>query len=211
MAVADKCEISQPSTATTSATSLVVMDTISYSYIPNASSSNDIDAHFTDEPPREKSFKNLKSESYKQAIDNNLWEPNEIGDNKYIASLGVNKSGQANTLKTNINNQNLAYKRQEANFYVQQILTNLLALGVLEFESGFENAINKTFKVRCFYLETVWVLRRWCAIFIFKELPVGHFRKVKLQNQLENKPVWRIFSPINRNIFYIKLFFTILF
>ena len=28
-----------------------------------------------------------------------------------------------------------------------QILTNLLALGVLEFESGFENAINKTFKV----------------------------------------------------------------
>jgi hypothetical protein len=39
-------------------------------------------------------------------------------------------------------------KKQEANFYIQQFLTNLIALGVLEFESTFENAINKTFKVK---------------------------------------------------------------
>lgn len=42
---------------------------------------------------------------------------------------------------------NLLYKRQEANFYVQQILTDLLAIGVLEYESGFDNAINRTYKV----------------------------------------------------------------
>jgi hypothetical protein len=42
---------------------------------------------------------------------------------------------------------NLLYKRQEANYYVQQILTDLLAIGVLEYESGFDNAINRTYKV----------------------------------------------------------------
>ena len=45
---------------------------------------------------------------------------------------------------------NLLYKRQEANYYVQQILTDLLALGVLEYESGFDNAINRTYKVNLF-------------------------------------------------------------
>lgn len=43
---------------------------------------------------------------------------------------------------------NLLYKRQEANYYVQQILTDLLAIGVLEYESGFDNAINRTYKVK---------------------------------------------------------------
>jgi hypothetical protein len=44
-------------------------------------------------------------------------------------------------------------KRQEANFFVHQILTDLLALGVLEYSSGFENAINRTFKPKS---EFVW-------------------------------------------------------
>lgn len=44
----------------------------------------------------------------------------------------------------------LIAKRQEAKFYVQQVLTDLIALGVLEYDSGFENAINKTFKVSQF-------------------------------------------------------------
>jgi hypothetical protein len=62
-----------------------------------------------------------------------------------------NTSNDTNNVNNNNNNNmslNLnALRRQEANFYVQQILTNLIAIGVLEYESGFENAINKTFKV----------------------------------------------------------------
>ena len=38
-------------------------------------------------------------------------------------------------------------KKQEITFIIEQILTNLLACGVLEFANGFENAINKIFKV----------------------------------------------------------------
>ncbi len=52
-------------------------------------------------------------------------------------------------------------KRQEANFYVQQLLTDLIALGVLEYESGFENAINKTFKPKSDYV--------WARFFAISE------------------------------------------
>ena len=41
------------------------------------------------------------------------------------------------------------FKKQEISFIIEQVLTNLLACGVLEFANGFENAINKIFKV-CF-------------------------------------------------------------
>jgi len=70
----------------------------------------------------------LTSDSYKQAMQScdNLGQPLEV-------NLPQNK-------------------RQEAKFYVQQILTDLVALGVLEFESGFENAINKTFKPKSEYV-----------------------------------------------------------
>ena len=97
-------------------------------------------------------YKNLNSDSYKIAIENttetnDLLDLIESNNNTNTVTVGctaneLNIKSFANPLTT------LAYKRQEANFYVQQILTNLLALGVLEFESGFENAINKTFKVK---------------------------------------------------------------
>jgi hypothetical protein len=53
----------------------------------------------------------------------------------------------SNDLDSEDSNDSKFFKKQEANFYIQQVLTNLIALGVLEFESTFENAINKTFKV----------------------------------------------------------------
>ncbi len=56
------------------------------------------------------------------------------------------------SFEVNIPKSNLGVKRQEAKFYVQQILTDLIALGVLEYESGFENAINKTFKPKSEYV-----------------------------------------------------------
>ncbi len=65
----------------------------------------------------------LTSDSYKQAV--------QSSDNLFQLPLP----------------QGLSARRQEAKFYVQQLLTDLIALGVLEYESGFENAINKTFKV----------------------------------------------------------------
>jgi hypothetical protein len=40
-------------------------------------------------------------------------------------------------------------KKQEINYIILQILTNLLACGAIEYANGFENTINKTFKV-CF-------------------------------------------------------------
>ncbi len=49
---------------------------------------------------------------------------------------------------TTLNDYDL--KRHEITFVIEQILTNLLACGVLEFANGFENAINKIFKVSFF-------------------------------------------------------------
>ena len=156
------CGISAQSTATNSTTSLVVVDTLSYNYIPNASSLNDFETNSMNEQQQQTNslYKNLNSDSYKIAIENTT-ETNDLLDliesnnnnNKNtitVASTANEFSSRsfANPLTT------FAYKRQEANFYVQQILTNLLALGVLEFESGFENAINKTFKVK----ENIYVL-----------------------------------------------------
>ena len=46
----------------------------------------------------------------------------------------------------NLNEYDL--KKQEIHFIILQILTNLLACGVLEYANGFENAINKYFKVK---------------------------------------------------------------
>jgi hypothetical protein len=63
------------------------------------------------------------------------------------SSLAQSSSEHIQQHQNSLNQAHLIYKRQEANYYVQQILTNLLAIGVLEYESGFENAINKTFKV----------------------------------------------------------------
>ncbi len=38
-------------------------------------------------------------------------------------------------------------KKQEINYIILQVLTNLLACGVIEYSNSFENAINKIFKV----------------------------------------------------------------
>ena len=167
-------DISTPSTATTSATSLVVAESLSYSYIPNSASTHDMQddcEHLQENEAsslNKPSLKRLNSESYKTAIQNtsdNLLD-NHV-DTKldqiqsYTDNLSVASNQNqyfSNTITSTVTNNNgssvgpsassiAAYKRQEANFYVQQVLTNLLALGVLEFESGFENAINKTFKV----------------------------------------------------------------
>lgn len=84
----------------------------------------------------------LTSDSYKQAV--------QSSDHLFCKSADL-----ANTTPSLISQMNA--KRQEAKFYVQQILTDLIALGVLEYESGFENAINKTFKVG-FILSTLSTL-----------------------------------------------------
>ena len=152
--------LTTPSTATSSATSLVV-DTISYSYIPNS----------TVNESENSEFKKLNSESYKTAIQNASESAFELSDSNTPSSNNtssgyqsqsfnkLNNNSVGNSVGSNHSNcsssnggggisaNSLAFKRQEANFYVQQFLTNLLAIGVLEFESGFENAINKTFKV----------------------------------------------------------------
>jgi hypothetical protein len=75
---------------------------------------------------------------------------NNNNNNNIIYNTNDISNVHSNNLNNNNNNMSLnitALRRQEANFYVQQILTNLIAIGVLEYESGFENAINKTFKV----------------------------------------------------------------
>lgn len=76
----------------------------------------------------------LTSDSYKQAV--------QSADHLFAKSADLNANTTPNQTMSQMN-----AKRQEAKFYVQQILTDLIALGVLEYESGFENAINKTFKV----------------------------------------------------------------
>lgn len=149
--------LTTPSTATSSATSLVV-DTISYSYIPNSTANE----------PENPELKRLNSESYKTAIQNASESAFELSDSNTPSSNNTSSGYQSQSFNKLNNNSvgsnhsncsssnggggggsanTLAFKRQEANFYVQQFLTNLLAIGVLEFESGFENAINKTFKV----------------------------------------------------------------
>lgn len=118
-------EINSLSTsATNSATSFV----IEYSYTQNLET--DEITYITTNEPRK-----LNSESYKAAINN--YDDNEI-----------KKSDSS------IKNDDYLSKRQEANFYVQQMLTDLLALGVIEFESAFESAINKTYKVFMLQLNT---------------------------------------------------------
>jgi hypothetical protein len=146
------CGISAQSTATNSTTSLVVVDTLSYNYIPNASSSNDFETNSMNEQQTNPLYKNLNSDSYKIAIENTT-ETNDLLDliesnNTKNTKIGSSNANELSSKSFSNPLTTLAYKRQEANFYVQQILTNLLALGVLEFESGFENAINKTFKVK---------------------------------------------------------------
>ena len=90
--------------------------------------------------------KKLTSESYKAAMQN-------MSSHLFVASSLT--SSTANTNQVNASAPQLTQqqpvpvsKRQEANFYIQQILTDLISLGVLEYESGFENAINKTYKVK---------------------------------------------------------------
>ena len=118
--MSDSRMVTPVSSATTSVTSILI--------------DNRLAKPTLEEPDEKTSFelKRLNSESYKAATQNisNAW----IGDlgqtsaSSYLGAVSVTK-------------------RQEANFFVQQILTDLIALGVLEFESGFENAINKTYKV----------------------------------------------------------------
>jgi len=86
----------------------------------------------------------LNSESYKAAIQSshsNIYSSSDINDIQYNNNQNVFLSSSY-----------IGGKRQEANFYVQQVLTDLIALGVLEYESGFENAINKTFKSKSDYV-----------------------------------------------------------
>lgn len=119
-------EINSLSTsATNSATSFI----IEYSYTQNLET-DEITYISTNEPNK------LNSESYKAAINN-------CDDN------GNDKRSDAS-----IKNDDYLSKKQEANFYVQQMLTDLLALGVMEFESAFEGAINKTYKVFMLQLRT---------------------------------------------------------
>jgi hypothetical protein len=130
------------STATTSATSLIME-------VNNEDEAGD---------ERQRAKKQLNSESYRAAIQNtsdifaNLSEPLTIDSCLYNVAAAANNKNSSNSnipaLFSPNQTTSLLYKRQEANFYVQQILTNLLALGVLEYESGFESAINRTFKVR---------------------------------------------------------------
>ena len=86
---------------------------------------------------------------------------NYINQFKIVNQLAANSSSSIGTINSNelkekpedlqqlmiqsINDYDL--KKQEISFIIQQILTNLLACGVLEFANGFENAINKIFKV----------------------------------------------------------------
>lgn len=63
----------------------------------------------------------------------------------YLSNFNTNNnqtSDHSNTI-----NADYEAKKQELTFIIQQILTCLLACGVLEFANGFENAINKLFKV----------------------------------------------------------------
>lgn len=134
--------------ATTSATSIVIDDeiTITTDGTPNGNHQSD----------KINQIKKLNSDSYAAAMQNNSCSAfnNDFSTN---SASNSNTNGLSNGHSNGATNgtsylnatpgSNLNYKRQEANFYVQQILTNLLAIGVLEYESGFENAINKTFKV----------------------------------------------------------------
>lgn len=152
--------ITTPSTATNSATSLVIEITNAN---PNGTNENNVVAHEFIDPNtilpvsesehfgRDQSgvmMRRLNSDSYKAAMCNFY----DTSAPDLTTPAIENLSTSSSALKSGSNEQqqyqaNLIYKRQEANFYVQQILTNLLAIGVLEYESGFENAINKTFKV----------------------------------------------------------------
>ena len=90
----------------------------------------------------------LNSESYKAAIQGS--QTNMFSYDSPSISIPTNDLQYYH----NVNNTTsyIGGKRQEANFYVQQILTDLIAIGVLEYESGFENAINKTFKSKSDYV-----------------------------------------------------------
>jgi hypothetical protein len=86
---------------------------------------------------------------------------NYINQFKIVNQLAASSSSSIGTINSNelkekpedlqqlmiqsINDYDL--KKQEISYIIEQILTNLLACGVLEFANGFENAINKIFKV----------------------------------------------------------------
>lgn len=123
-----KVNNSTPSTATTSATSIV------------------IESHDEQQQQQQRPANlNLADVNRKaddpSAVDYTCTTPNE------------HQQQPASNASQNLFINNLL-KRQEANFFVHQILTDLLALGVLEYASGFENAINKTFKVNIYCLNS---------------------------------------------------------
>jgi hypothetical protein len=145
--------LSTPPTATNSATSLVIETTPAASATATATTLSLGEEDQDYQKQQHESVKKLHSDSYEAAIQN-------LCDNGSSSSIicGANNYNNNEQQKSSPNlivdvdlnqeaNLNLLYKKQEANFYIQQFLTNLLALGVLEYESGFENAINKTFKV----------------------------------------------------------------
>ena len=153
--------ITTPSTATNSATSLVIEITSSTANqneyeITNEQNSAVVISHDYSENKND-AKRTLNSDSYKAAISN-LCDRNSVASlnelcatpnaaNVTTSSSSITSNSEQMSNSVNQLQVNLIYKRQEANYYVQQILTNLLAIGVLEYESGFENAINKTFKV----------------------------------------------------------------
>lgn len=118
-----------------------------------------------DETRTSKAAKNkLNSESYKAAMMLN--SQTNIFNEYQAISIQTN---EINNSMSGSSSYSIGNKRQEANFYVQQVLTDLIALGVLEYESGFENAINKTFKSKSDY---VWakffaIDGRFCSFFYF--------------------------------------------
>jgi hypothetical protein len=118
------------STATNSTTSIII-----YNESEECASLSATSTGSSNNKPEKEEYKKLNSESYSAAISSNI----------RASCNNLNKNKQE-FVDSSVFIQ-LISKRQEAKFYVQQILTDLLALGVLEYESGFDNAINKTFKV----------------------------------------------------------------
>ncbi|RNA27127.1 hypothetical protein BpHYR1_027779, partial [Brachionus plicatilis] len=115
----------EASSLSTSATNSATSFIIEYSYTQNLET-DEITYISTNEPRK------LNSESYKAAMNN-------------CDDIELKKS------QTSLKNDDYLSKRQEANFYVQQVLSDLIALGVLEFDSAFEAAINKTYKPKSEY------------------------------------------------------------
>lgn len=109
---------------------------------PSQSITNSSTSIHMEDDPNDQSKQKLLSDSYKKAM-----QSQDLAEG--ITMIAKSAVPTPQTEASGINNVLLASKRQEAKFYIQQILTDLITLGVLEYESGFENAINKTFKVGC--------------------------------------------------------------